>query len=318
MAIAWSNSRIDTFQRCKRRYYYGYIVHEKKESIIPEFIKGRILHNIANSTKINKRTSFFKHDNGNLVPRFKSPESFGEAMRGRWMYATKEPFYQGQKILWRLEKQRYTMEWEVKDAAINLYKYFLEYGPAKESEFSLKKIRLNDIWFTGHIDEIREDHTIVDHKSSKSLDEMVLNHDPQLTIYALGYITNAIHNPNFQNKLKINKSTIKRWSQDPIAALEELNLKYNVLGSGEVISVKRTETHIKELVNLIHEIREELYYGNFAPNIGFHCNQCPHKIVCDKDLSESEGTFEVRDQLPLYVQRPKPLEVIAENLSLQF
>jgi len=133
---------------------------------------------------------------------------------------------------------------------------------AVEKNFSLKlKIGEKEYLVGGKIDRIdklNETYEIIDYKTGKKPPERELKKSLQLGIYALAAMDKAFLN------LKP----------------EQIILTFFYLDKGEKYSLRASDRNLEEVKKDVLLALQKMETGEYNPNVGYHCDWCPFKIIC--------------------------------------
>ncbi len=128
----------------------------------------------------------------------------------------------------------------------------------------LFKIKIDgNIFVTGKIDRIDSNGNgeieIIDYKTGKTPPEKELKKSLQLSIYALAAIDKGLYRKN----------------------LDQVNLSFYYLQERKKISMKRTETELKNVKEEIKTLVLEIRNNGFLPKVGPWCQYCSFRIICE-------------------------------------
>jgi hypothetical protein len=213
----WSPTRLDHILRCPRKFFFGYQQgkngnkkFQKSYPVTAPQARGIFLHRQVESDV------FFKPDGS---PKYKSAESYANAMGGRWIQVAKRKKIKGSEIDFGDNDPFLMKEVEIKPVCRAIYPILVEEGPPTLSEFPFSFVCQGNA-FTGVIDSVRKDKdgniVIRDFKSSfYGMSERDIDNMPQLTIYGLAFCVYAFMSYEFRDRFDLSESDVKTWGGNP-------------------------------------------------------------------------------------------------------
>lgn len=230
-----SYSQIDNYKICPLRYKYAYVL---KVPVAPN-------HSLSFGNTI--------HD---TLKEFHTQKMFGKDMSFKQLLKIYEKNWNPLGYL--DEKHR--------KARFESGKKLLENYYEKNKNLDVKhlgieksfNIFVDGIKLFGKIDRIDEhengDIEIIDYKTGTPKNQLEVDKDAQMTIYAMGA----------KEALNLNPK----------------NMTFYYVETGEKISTTRTDAQIQTEKGKIKEVVNGIKKGDFEPTPGKHCTWCDHKNIC--------------------------------------
>jgi len=302
--IFWSPSRYDTANLCLMKYYFQYVMTPRLKITTPIQALGGFLH--------RRKENLFKGKSGHLELRYKSAESYANSAIGVWKHKIiREGGFDGKKILWEYDGQKWAFINEIEDLCIKTYNACAKEEPPLHIELPIK-FQLNGVGYNVRIDEIRKNLTIREYKTGRSLpSEFQLKHFPQFTFYALALCCLISQDKNFAETCDISEEERRSFGGNPVYISEKVNLEYYNVKEDFLLPV--THRRNQDYLELEHNIKSlEKIINNLGENIfayvGRHCRFCQFKMPCDEKISKGEFYgINLNPQLKLFkiISKPK-------------
>ena len=299
MNITWTASKLE-HAVCDRLWFYENLYAGRRE--IPfnkPIVVGIFLHNMAEKFWVRDMKT------GLIKPRYKSNETFVNAIRGRFKHdIINKGEIQEKRIQWKDEEEK----WKALGEVINISRKFWDKSIDEYSRgyFPLLieqpfMFRINGISFKGRIDDIRSDPSgkylfiIRDHKSGRRYPRhMELEYKSQFTLYVLGIGCLVHEDKKFADILGISDEERMKLAGNPTYLDDRINVEYHHMRADMseewIFSTTRGDTHYHDFISMVTDIDERirrriegkgvLYPSDFPPNRQ-HCDYCYASGICD-------------------------------------
>ncbi len=301
--IKWSPTRVDAANYCTMRYYLKYVLRETP-LVLPEYLKGKLIHelienfwkNLGNSGELGK-TGGKKYSNA---------EEFSRYAQRMWNYfcIRTEKSSSERRVAWNYGEERWTIRSNLEKICFHLFPLLVEEGPPVFSELGFK-FGAFDRTFSGKIDEVRRKGDLIivrDYKSGRPfLGEMKLNFDPQLTIYSVALsfliqknkdIARRLGFQEIPEELRRNSDYVLPFVRQEFFMVEApVRIAEGKTGLKAVHETTRTNSHFLEVVRMIDSVQDRINSGNVVAERGRKCDSCDLKYACAKKLGEVGSDF---------------------------
>jgi CRISPR/Cas system-associated exonuclease Cas4 (RecB family) len=297
MVFVWSASKIDDATYCPRLFYYKHV--RKMEFPTNGLMAlGIFIHRVMEKS--------FYNDGGK--PRYKTADSFANAMAGRWKrYIIKTGKIRRRKISWRDEKEPWVIaNYDIPLLCKNAYEVCSqEKRPLfKEAKFDFE---LDGRKYRGKIDAIakRDDKIIIrDYKSGRRKPrQMKLDFDPQFTLYFLAVGCLCYGDKRFAEALEISDEVRARWAGNPVYLPDIIQGEYFLMREKELLPMTRRDCHYYDFCNMLEGLENMVRDEEFEPHRGRLCDYCEARGICREETETEEGRLRKR-QFSLF-QAPK-------------
>jgi len=258
------------------KYYYQYVEREKVD-ISPEQALGIFMH--------KRKESLFKGIPGNLEIKYKSAESFANSSKALWKHnVIRTNEIQGKKIWWKFKGQEWASLDSIEELCIKTYNKCANEEPPLYIEYG-RKFEVDGIYFDKRIDEIRKNYTIRDYKTGFFIPkEFQINHNDQLTFYALAFSCFANKDKEFSKICGINEDDVISFGGHPDFINEKINLEYYNVQEDKILTTHRNNKDylvIRESIKSLEDSVKNLN-SKISVNYGKHCNYCLYQQVCNE------------------------------------
>ena len=315
--FVWSYSKLRLFQTCKKAYYLQYIKRPRaKIHTIGPLAMGSFLH--------KKVETFY------TGRRFKSAETYANAMKGQWLHLTKEneeneSYIYGNRIKWFNDRERLWLAKDIKDISTILYSNYINKDPPISTEYKFNFI-IGHREFEGNIDEIRQNYIIRDHKTDKKQpSQATLNSDLQFTFYALAFCCISRLDKKFALKHGVTEGDIETFGGNPNYISDKVTIEYHHMKTGEIPKTKRTSKHFEDLCSILDDTEDKIRRNEFIPNLS-NCYRCRYDEICDRKLPELREPYSSKSymfkpksqQLYLFTPLQQKEKIRTKNLRIIF
>ena len=308
-SIKWSSSRLERFLECNLKDYYTYI-HPVRLATNADLTLGKFVHSMIE-----------KFWNDKELPKYKTVDTFKNAMKAKWNFMVSQGTSRGQPLKWRTKQEPWIYRNKMLGLTEIIYKRCSEIGQPKYAEYPFDFV-LGGVRFIGSIDELRNPRTVIDHKNygeyfdpkapefQEKLDKKL-----QLTVYSLAVAVNAYLDHKFASSLEIEVNRKLSWEENLESISSKLDIFMHLVRTGEHIPTqRRTINQYKDLFDLVKKIDEQRARNIFTPNRGNHCYNCNAFEQCTYDtehgllpVQKEDGQLSLLESIQIY---PEPVSLI--------
>ncbi|MGV8141656.1 MAG: hypothetical protein ACP5NW_04415 [Candidatus Woesearchaeota archaeon] len=222
---------------------------------------------------------------------FSSPESFGNAIFGRWMIM--DDRFANRDIVWNFNGQKYSIGKELKTACTNYYKFILGHGTPLPGYINKDTaVNLNGTKIRITFPEIRkgmiiDDPTIWSFNAEHQFDLVPNLEDSALVTLRIMAFTQLVSEyPGYARVWGMSDKEAEEISNNIISP----KIKYRHFNASKSLlnETSRTEKDLSVLNMIVDKFLEDTAKNKFVPNHK-HCQGCGYnvidargEIVCDK------------------------------------
>lgn len=277
MGIIWTPTKIDQATFCLMQFY---LINIKK---IKPKTSGRMALGVFLHRAMEK---FYTERKGVVCPKFKSPESFANAMGAMWArFVVGTGKIKGQEISWSSKEEPWILREDLKKICSKVYERYASEHPPIYTEivfdFELDKRR-----FRGRIDEIRkkEGYAVIrDLKSgSRKPGKMKLDYDQQFTVYFLAVGCLCREDQEFAESIGISKEDAERFAGNPDYLNDKIRGEYYFMREDQIFDMRRDNLKYFDFCRMINGLEKQIFKGDIYPERGRLCDYCSVHEECDK------------------------------------
>jgi hypothetical protein len=222
---------------------------------------------------------------------FSSPESFGNAIFGRWMIIKDK--FAGKEVTWNYKSQKFTAGKELQTACTNYYKFILEHETPlpgyinKDNAVSVNGLKIRIKFPEIRLGMIVDDPTIWSFNAENQFDNVSRLEDSALvTLRVLAFAQLASTYPGYARVWGVSEKDAEEMSKNIISP----NIRYRHLNASKslVSETFRTKEDLDVLNRIVDKFAEDTEKGIFIPNHKY-CQGCGYNvlnargdIVCNK------------------------------------
>jgi hypothetical protein len=321
----WSSTQIDTMNYCLFRYHLKYHAKAGKPLFLSAYAKGSLVHHLVENFWHDLGTPEEVAHRARTGKKYYDAESFGKYAEGKWMQFLKaDELGDGKrKVVWNYPEEKWVLKNRIPAICRTIFPYLLEEGPPiiykgkplKEVKFQFscngEQARHT---FLGHIDEIRMENGAVVIRDFKTgspwLDEVKVDRDPQLTLYAAGVTSMAYADREFAKALGL-EGEVERFSERKVFVFPSLKQEFFMIEAPSinpekvhdvpdiVLPTTRCHDDFSMVLKMVERTERAIRLGNVTPDWGRKCGGCDMKHVCrqeaDKMVSDPEKYLNQKD-----------------------
>jgi hypothetical protein len=212
---------------------------------------------------------------------FSSPESFGNAIFGRWMIMDDE--FAGRKIAWNYESQKFHIGKELRAACTNYYNFVLKHGTPLPGYINKDTaVDVNGLKIRMKFPEIRpgtiiDDPTIWSFNAENQFDEISRLEDSALvTLRILAFSQLVTQYPGYSRILGVSEKDVEEMSNHAIS--DKVRYRHFNSSKADLTETFRTEKDLDMLNVIVDRFVNDTEKDVFNPNHRY-CQGCGYNVV---------------------------------------